>query len=99
MNISPLTAACREWAISSLTVGLRLSSATETRLRNGSSSWLRAGRYGAVREDRAACRVDADGEVVQRQILDVLGQVVGDVAIGEHLVVGDQDEQVHAEVL
>ena len=43
MNISPLTEDCHEWAISSLTVGLRFSSATETRLRKGSMSWLSAG--------------------------------------------------------
>ena len=36
--MSPLTDACLECAISSLTVGLRFSSGTETRLRNGSSS-------------------------------------------------------------
>ncbi len=43
MSIRPLTADWRECAISSLTVGLRCSSGTETRLRNGSSSWLSAG--------------------------------------------------------
>ena len=41
--MSPLTERCRECAISSLTVGLRCSSGTLTRLRNGSISWLRAG--------------------------------------------------------
>ena len=41
--MSPLTEDCRECAISSFTVGLRLSSGTDTRLRNGNSSWLRAG--------------------------------------------------------
>ncbi len=43
MSISPLTVDWRECAISSLTVGLRFSSATETRLRKGSMSWLSAG--------------------------------------------------------
>ena len=98
MNIRPLTEDCREWAISSLTVGLRLSSATETRLRNGSSSWLSAGIALCVKIV-APGRVDADGQVVQHQLLDVPGQVVGDVPVGQDLVVGDEHEHLHAEVL
>jgi len=43
VSIRPLTAACLECAISSLTVGLRVSSGTETRLRKGSMSWFNAG--------------------------------------------------------
>ena len=43
MNISPLTDACRELAISSFTVGLRCSSGTVTSDRNGSRSWLSSG--------------------------------------------------------
>ena len=45
MNISALVAAPPAAAISSLTVGLRATSATLTRLRNGSSSWLSASTW------------------------------------------------------
>ena len=45
MNISALVAVPPEAAISSLTVGLRATSATLTRLRNGSRSWLSASTW------------------------------------------------------
>ena len=60
-------------AISSLTVGLRASSATLTRLRNGSSSWLSASTW-LWAKIVARVGVDADGEVVGDQALDVVGQ-------------------------
>ncbi len=52
--------------------------------------------HGAVGEDRGAVRVGAGGEVVDHQALAVLGEPVGDVAVGDDLVVGDDHEQLRA---
>jgi hypothetical protein len=57
------------------------------------------GRDRAVREDRAAGGVDADGQIVQDQALHVLGQPLGDVPVGQYLVVGDDQEHLGAQVL
>jgi hypothetical protein len=53
----------------------------------------------AVGEDRAAVRVDADGEIVQHQPFDVFAEPVGDVAVGQHLVVSDHHHQLGALLL
>jgi hypothetical protein len=46
-------------------------------------------------EDRRAGRIDAGRQVVSDQAVYVPGQPTGHVTVGEHLVVGDQHEQLH----
>ncbi len=55
--------------------------------------------HGAVVEDHRPLGVDPGREVVQQQPLDVLAEPLGDVPVGEHLVVGDDQEQLHAQPL
>jgi hypothetical protein len=52
-----------------------------------------------VREDHRRCRVDADREVVGDEPLDVVGKPDGRVAIGDRLVVGNQDIELDTEAL
>lgn len=53
-------------------------------------------RHGAVREDRRAGRIDPGGEVVQDKPVDGIGEVADAVAVGDHLVVGDHEEDLDA---
>ena len=53
----------------------------------------------AVREDRRPAGVDAHGQVVGDLAEHVLRQPGGHGPVRHHLVVGDQDQQVHAGVL
>jgi hypothetical protein len=46
----------------------------------------------AVREDDRARRVDPDREVIEDKPVDPLAEPLGDVPVGERLVVGDEDE-------
>ena len=57
------------------------------------------GRDRRVVEDRGALRVDARGQVVGNQAEDALANRAHAVAVGNHLVVGDQDPGLHAAVL
>ena len=52
-----------------------------------------------MRVDGGLRRVDADGEVVGQHAEHPLLDRAGAVAVGDHLVVGDQDEGVDARVL
>ena len=52
-----------------------------------------------VREDDRPVGVDADCEVVGDEPLDVPRELHGGDAVGDRLVVGDQDEQLDAELL
>ena len=90
--------ACPAAAISSFTVGLRESSATLTRLRNGSEQPVERLDLG-VGEDRRPAGIDADGEVVGHQPVDVAGQRRRAVAVDDRLVVGDEHHELDAEVL
>ena len=53
----------------------------------------------AVREHHRPRRVQSDGQVVEQQPGHVLIQVLGHLPVGQHLVVGDQHEDLRAEVL
>ena len=53
----------------------------------------------AVGEDGRAVGVDADGEVVRHEALDIAGQARGRIAVGDRLVVGDEDEELGALLL
>ena len=57
------------------------------------------GRNRGMREDHGLFRVDAGGHVVEHQIEHVLLDVLGGVAVGDHLIVGDDDVGLHAAVL
>ena len=85
-------------ASSSLTVGLRESSATLTRLQERQEQLVERLDLG-VGEDRRPVGVDADGEVVGQQPVDVLGQRRRAVAVDDGLEIGDEDHQVGAGVL
>ncbi len=50
-------------------------------------------------EDRRGRRVDASREVVGHQSVDPLGEPVGDVAVGQHLIVRDEHEQLDSSLL
>ena len=52
-----------------------------------------------MRVDHGLFRVDAGGHVVENQVEHVVLDVLGGVAVGDHLVVGDDDIGVHALVL
>ena len=54
---------------------------------------------GAVGEDHGLCRVDAAGQVVEQHVCHVVGDVLGRVAVGDDLVVGDDDVGLDAGVL
>ena len=84
-------------AVSALTVGLRASSATETREQRQQE--LVQGRHGAVGEDRGPVGVDPGGELVEQHLPDVAGQVAREVAVGDDLVVGDHEIGLDAERL
>lgn len=92
MDVSPAA------AISSLTVGLRESSATLTRLKNGNIRWLSASTWECA---KIVARPGStpDSQVVGHQRLDIAGQRRWAVAVDDRLVVGDQHDQVDAEVL
>jgi len=47
-----------------------------------------------VREHGRGLRVDPGGQVVQQQVVDVAREVADAVPIGDHLVVGDHDEDL-----
>ncbi len=98
MNISAEVDPPPAMAISSLTVGLRRSSATLIEAEEREDELVELGHL-AVREDDRPVGVDADGEVVGDEPLDVLREVRRGDAVGDRLVVGDQDEQLDAELL
>ena len=50
-------------------------------------------------KDHGLVRVDAGGHVVEHQVEHIVLDVLGGVAVGDHLVVGDDDVRVHATVL
>jgi hypothetical protein len=52
-----------------------------------------------VGEDRRPARVDAGGEVVGDDAADRGRELMGDLPVGQHLVVGDQHDHLDAEVL
>ena len=52
-----------------------------------------------MREDGRARRVDAGGHVVHHHVVDVVLDVLGRVAVGDDLVVGDEDHAIHAGIL
>ena len=52
-----------------------------------------------MREDHGLVRVDAGGHVVEHQVEHVVLDVLGGVAVGDHLIVGDDDVGVHSAVL
>ena len=53
----------------------------------------------AVREDHRPGRVEADGQVVEEYPGHVLIQPFGRVPVGQHLEIGDQHEDLGAEIL
>ena len=57
------------------------------------------GRNGGMGKDHGLVRVDAGGHVVEHQVEHIVLDVLGGVAVGDHLVVGDDDVRVHATVL
>jgi len=57
------------------------------------------GGHCGMREDHRLLGVDAGGHVVQHEIEHVVVDVLGGIAVGDHLVVGDDDIRVHAEIL
>jgi hypothetical protein len=89
--------------------GARLSSASgcgriAAELRNADQTEERKDelvqlRHLAVREDDRSIRVDAYGEVVGHEPIDVLHEPSRRVTVRDRLVVGDQDEQLDPEVL
>ena len=52
-----------------------------------------------MREDHGLFRVDAGGHVVEHQVEHIVLDVLGGVAVGDHLVVGDDDVRVDAALL
>ncbi len=73
-------------AASSFTVGLRCSSATETRLRNGSISWFRAGTAEWVKIVALSGSIP-DARLSRSRLRTLGADVARDVAVGDHLVV------------
>jgi hypothetical protein len=57
------------------------------------------GRYRRMREDHRPLRVDSAREVVHDHVEDVVSDVGRGVAIGDDLVVGDDDVRLDPEVL
>ena len=57
------------------------------------------GRHGGVGEHHGLVRVNAGGHVVEHQVQHVVLNVLGGVAVGDHLIVGDDDVRVHAALL
>ena len=57
------------------------------------------GRHGGVGEHHGLGRVDAGGHVVEHEVQHVVLDVLSGVAVGDDLVVGDDDVGVHAAVL
>ena len=55
--------------------------------------------HGRVRVDHGLVRVDAAGKVVHDHVVDVVLDVVGRVAVGDDLVVGDEHVRADAHVL
>ncbi len=56
-------------------------------------------RNGGMRVDHGLFRVDAGRHVVEDEVEHVVLDVLGGVAVGDHLVIGDDDIGVHALVL
>ena len=56
-------------------------------------------RNGRMREDDGLLGIDAAGQVVHHHVVHVVLDVLGGVAIGDHLVVGDDDARGYAHVL
>ena len=52
-----------------------------------------------MREDHRACGVNTAGEIVRHHVKDVIGDVLGAVTVGDHLVVCDDDVGAHAKIL
>ena len=50
-------------------------------------------------EHHGLVRIDAGGHVVEHQVQHVVLDVLGGVAVGDHLVVGDDDVRVDAALL
>lgn len=52
-----------------------------------------------MREDHRLGRVDAAGQIIDDNVVDVVGDVIRRIAVGDHLIVGDDDVRVYATVL
>ena len=86
--------------ISSLTVGLRSSSAVVTSDMNGKQQLIQLGDVAVAEEERApVLRIEPRRQVVQYRLAHVGTDGVGRVTVGEHLVVRDDDERRRAQVL
>ena len=48
---------------------------------------------------RPVVGIESDGQIVEHQLADVVGDAVDRVAIGQDLVVGDDDERLDAKLL
>ena len=57
------------------------------------------GRHRGMREDHGLGRVDAGGHVVKHQVEHVVVDVLGGVAVGDDLIVRDDDVRVHTALL
>ena len=55
--------------------------------------------HGGMGEDDGLLRIDAAGQVVDDHVAHVIGDVLGGVAVGDDLVVGDDDTRGDARVL
>ena len=56
-------------------------------------------RDGRMREDGGLLGIDARGQVVHDHVVHVVLDVLGGVAVGDHLVVGDEHVALDAQVL
>ena len=56
-------------------------------------------RNRGMRVNHGLVRVDAGGHIVKHQVEHVVLDVLGGVAIGDHLIIGNDDIRVHAQVL
>ena len=93
----------RAWPLAScsaLTVGLRCSSASELGdQREERQHELVERGYGGMREDHRLDGVEPAREVVDDHVADVVGDVLGGIAVGDDLVVRDDDVGLDAHVL
>ena len=56
-------------------------------------------RNRGVRVNHGLVRVDAGGHIVKHQVEHVVLNMLGGVAVGDHLIISDDDIRVHAQVL
>ena len=52
-----------------------------------------------MRVDHRLLRVDARGQIVEHEVQHIVLDMLGGVAVGDHLIVGDDDVGVHTLVL